>query len=233
MRVTAMLFALLIVLGSGFSGIGSDELAAKGLAVRAPAAEATAERTGEPRILLLMCNNYGANYNWLRDVMEIYGWDITTAGVTPTVSVCYYGGPLTVDTLVSEITDVSPFDCLAIMPSKAAQSGGPHSQLLQSPAALALVHQAAADCLLVVAFCGGTRVLAAADVVDSVRVTGRVEYLQEYLDAGAIWAGEPVTPVLDGNILTSTRNQTNAQRVCEIMRMAIDSLRVVRAGGEK
>ena len=229
MKAAAMTFALLVVMVSGFSGIGSDEPLA-----RAVVMPATAElRTGEPRILMLMCNNYGANYNWIRDVMEIYGWDVTTAGVTPTVTVCFIGGPLTVDTLVSEITDVSQFDCLAVMPASGAVAPGPHGQLLLSPEALALVHQAAADSLLVVGFCTGVRVLAAADVINGKMVTGNPAYQSEYIAAGAIWAGQPVPPVLDGNILTSTRNQTNAQRVCEIMRTAIDSLRVVRAGGQK
>jgi putative intracellular protease/amidase len=119
------------------------------------------------------------------------------------------------------------------MPANSSGTLGPHSQLLESPEAIALVHAAAADSLLVVGFCTGVRVLAAADVISGKQVTGNATYMQEYLDAGAVWAGEPVPPVLDGNILTCTRNQTNAQRVCEIMRTAIDSLRVVRAGGQK
>lgn len=229
MRVTVIVLALLVVLASGFSGSDSDQPAAQAMALQA----STALRTGEPRVLLLMCNRYGANYNWIRDVMEIYGWDITTVGVTPKVSVCFYGDSLTVDSLVTEITDVSQFDCLAVMPASSPGAGGPHAQLLQSPEALALVYQAASDSLLVVAFCTGVRVLAAADVIDGKLVTGNPTYMQEYLDAGAIWAGEPLPPVLDGNILTSTRNQTNAQRVCEFMRTAIDSIRVVRAGGQR
>jgi putative intracellular protease/amidase len=166
----------------------------------------------------MVCSNYGANYNLIRDVMELYGWDITTVGVTSTVSSCYYGGPITVDTLVTEITDVSQYDLLAIMTSRVIQPGGSHSQLLNSPEALDLVAQAAAESLLVVALCGGTRVLAAADVINGVTVTGTDDYLQEYLDAGAIWAGETGLPVLDGNFLTCTRNQINSRRLCEIVR---------------
>lgn len=173
---------------------------------------------GEVRALLMVCDHYGANYNLIRDVMELYGWDITTVGVTPTVSPCYYGGPITVDTLVTEIADVSQYDFLAIMTSRISQSGGSHSQLLASPEALSLVAQAASESLLVVALCGGTRVLAAADVIDGVTVTGADEYLQEYLDAGAIWAGDTGLPVLDGHFLTSQRNQINSRRLCELIR---------------
>lgn len=185
---------------------------------------ATTARSGVVKVLMLMCDYFGTNYNWVRDVQETYGWDVTTVALAPVVSNCFYGGPMTVDTLVSEISDVSQFDCLAVMPAQ----GSHHSQLMNSPEALGLVAQADSAGLLLVGFCGGTRVLASAGVIEGHRVTGTATYLQEYLDAGAIWAGEPVPPVLDGNILTSTRNQTNAWRVCELMRTAIDSLRAAR-----
>lgn len=193
--------------------------------LKAPAAGAAATvRSGVVKVLMLMCDDFGTNYNWVRDVQETYGWDVTTVALAPVVTNCFYGGPMTVDTLVSEISDVPQFDCLAVMPAQA----GAHSQLMASPEVLNLVAQADSAGLLLVGFCGGTRVLAAADVVEGHRVTGAAFYAQEYLDAGAIWAGEPVPPVLDGNILTSTRNQTSAWRVCEMMRAAIDSLRAAR-----
>jgi len=163
-------------------------------------------------------NSYGANHNLIRDVMELYGWDLTTVGVTPTVTPCFYGGPITVDTLVTEVADISEFDVLLITTSRVLQAGGSHSQLLSSPEALDLVADAAAESLLVVAQCGGTRVLAAAGVINGVTVTGKGEYLQEYLDAGAVWAGEVDTPVLDGHFLTSLRNQINSRRLCEVIR---------------
>jgi putative intracellular protease/amidase len=141
--------------------------------------------------------------------------------VTPTVTPCFYGGPITVDTLVTEIADVSQFDFLAIMTSTPVQPGGSHAQLLASTETLNLVSEAAADSLLVIALCGGTRVLAAAGVINGVRVTGKDDYLQEYLDAGAVWEGETGFPVLDGNFLTSTRNQINSRRICEIIRTYI------------
>jgi putative intracellular protease/amidase len=213
MEMRSSLCLILILLVSAFAPAG------KGSFSPAPAVAAPSEGGhGEVRVLLMVCNNYGANYNLVRDVMELYGWDLTTVGVTPTVTPCFYGGPITVDTLVTEITDVSGFDVLAIMTSRVAQTGGSHAQLLASPEALDLVSQAAAESLFILAMCGGTRVLAAAGVIDGVTVTGKDEYLQEYLDAGAVWAGETDVPVLDGNILTSLRNQINARRICEIIR---------------
>ena len=223
MKAVAVLFcfALVSVVPSHavVGGTGSG-LAAGGLP-----AQAAQAGSGEVKALLLVANAYGGNYNLLRDVMDLFGWQTTVVGVTPTVTQCFYGGPMTVDVLVADVTDVSPYDCLVIMPANKANS---HSQLLASPEALALVQQAVADSLLVAAFCGGTRVLAAAGVVSGVEVTGAPEFLQEYLDAGAIWAGDSVPPVLDGNILTSRRNQYYSYQVCELMRTAVDSLRTLR-----
>ena len=193
-------------------------LAQTGSPGAAPAVAASNGGTGAVRELIMVGNSYGANYNLIRDVMELYGWDLTTVGVTPTVTPCFYGGPITVDTLVTEVADVSQFDVLLITTSRVLQAGGSHSQLLSSPDALDLVADAAAESLLVVAQCGGTRVLAAAGVINGVTVTGKDEYLQEYLDAGAVWAGEVDTPVLDGHFLTSLRNQINSRRLCEVIR---------------
>ncbi len=174
--------------------------------------------SGEVNALLLVCHDYGGNYNLIRDVMELYGWNVTTTGVTPTVTPCFWGGALTVDVLVSNITDLSQYDVLLVMQST-AWSGNSHYQLLNSPPALALVQQAANAGLLVTAFCGGTRVLAAADLIDGVTVTGHPLYQQEYVNAGAIpvGMGTAVPPVLDGNILTCRRTQYYAYQVCDVI----------------
>lgn len=197
-----------------------------------PAAAADGDRVpGEVNALLLVCSQYGANTNMLRDQMELLGWNITTVGVSSVVTACFWGGAMTVDKLISEITDISQYDLLIIMPAR-AYTGTSHSQLLSSPAALAFVAQAVDADLLVCAFCGGTRVLAAADVLQGIQVTGHANYLQEYLDAGAIWMGNPVAPVLDGNILTSVRGQYYAHQVVDLMASAIDSIRAARGGLE-
>ncbi len=186
--------------------------------------EAAGQRSGEVKALLLLCNSYGANYNLIRDVMEQYGWDITTIGVTPTVTKCFWGENLTVDTLVSQISDVSQFDCLVIMQAR-AYTGDSHSQLLESPEAIAMVADAVDAGILVAAFCGGARVLAAADVVNGLTITGHPLYEQEYLDAGATFVEGPVPPIVDGNILTSRRGQYYCYRICEVMRTTIDNIR--------
>jgi len=210
MKLSLSLLVILLVAVLALTQTGSPGAA--------PAIAASNGGTGAVRVLIMVGNSYGANYNLIRDVMELYGWDLTTVGVTPTVTPCFYGGPITVDTLVTEVADISEFDVLLITTSRVLQAGGSHSQLLSSPEALDLVADAAAESLLVVAQCGGTRVLAAAGVINGVTVTGKGEYLQEYLDAGAVWAGEVDTPVLDGHFLTSLRNQINSRRLCEVIR---------------
>lgn len=211
-------------IGASSSSIGGVPPGASAGARGAPEATSAAG-SGQVKALLLVANTYGGNYNLLRDVMDLYGWETTVVGVTPTVTQCFYGGPITVDLLVTDVTDVSPYDCLIVMPANKADS---HRHLLDSPEALALVGEAAGETLLVAAFCGGTRVLAAAGVINGVTVTGNPDFLQEYLAAGATWAGDPVPPVLDGNILTSRRGQYYSHQVCEAMRTAVDSLRALR-----
>ncbi|MBN1826138.1 MAG: DJ-1/PfpI family protein [Candidatus Eisenbacteria bacterium] len=197
-----------------------------------PAAETGAGgggRSGEVRVLALLCAPFGTNTNLMRDWMELYGWTVTTTGVVDSVARCAYGGPYVVDTLVSEIDDVTAWDILFIMPSR-AWTGNSHAQLLADQDALDLVAAAAAADLVVASMCGGTRVLAAADVIDGRQVTGRPEYLAEYEAAGATYVTYPVPPVQDGNIITSRDGQYYGRRICEVARATLDSLRAAKAG---
>ncbi len=172
---------------------------------------------GEIRILMMMGDHVGGYHYFTRDVWEQYGWSLTSAGLEPTLDPCTLGVPFVVDTLISQITDLSDYDCLAIMQS-VAWGGTSHDDILASPEALALVQQAVAEGLLVVASCGGVRVLAAADVIDGLVVTGYDAYAQEYIDAGATYVGDNVPPVLDGNILTSAHGRYYCHQIAETMR---------------
>lgn len=181
----------------------------------------------EVKVLILISNLHGAYFSYLRDQMELYGWDLTFVGVTPSVGPCSWGVAFDVDTLVSEIADVSPYDCLLLAQSQ-AYAGQAYNQLLASPEALDLVRHAVQDSLLVVALCAGPRVLAAADLIDGKRVVGYARYSQEYIDAGAVYLGDDLPPVLDGNILTCSKGVYFSHQIAEAMRAAVDSLRVVR-----
>ena len=172
---------------------------------------------GEVRILMMMGDRVGGYHYFTSDVWEQHGWDLTTAGLQPTLDPCGLGVPFNVDTLITEIADLSAYDCLAIMQTQ-AWDGNSHSDLLASPEAIALVQQAVSESLLVVATCGGVRVLAAADVIDGLTVTGYAAYADEYTDAGAIWAGDGVPPILEGNILTSAHGRYYCNQIAETMR---------------
>jgi putative intracellular protease/amidase len=172
---------------------------------------------GEIRILMMFGDRVGGYHYFTSDLWEQYGWRLTSTGLEPTLDPCTLGLPFNVDTLITEITDLSDYDCLAIMQSL-AWNGTSHDDILASPAALALVQQAVAESLLVVASCGGVRVLAAAGVIDGVMVTGYATYAQEYIDAGATWLGDGVPPVLDGNILTSSAGRYYCNQITEVMR---------------
>jgi hypothetical protein len=106
---------------------------------------------GEIRILMLFSDNVGGFHYFVSDVWEQCGWRLTSAGMQPTLSPCAVGVPFNVDPLITEITDLSDYDCLAIMQSFSWE--GSHNDLLASPEALALVQQAVAESLLVVASC--------------------------------------------------------------------------------
>ena len=165
------------------------------------------------KVLVLLPNKYGANFFLNKSNFEKYGWEITIAGTTRTVSPCNTYAlqlgcqPITVDTLVNEIESVESWDCVAVM-SGSFWSNYPNSNpcgdLLASSAALNIVSEAAESGLIVIGFCTGVRVLAAANVLNGLRVTGNPNYIGEYTNAGAIWMGQKRPPVIQGNIITST-----------------------------
>lgn len=173
--------------------------------------------SGEVRILMMMGNYVGGYHYFTSDIWEEQGWDLTSAGLMATLQPCNLGAPFHVDTLIIEISDLSSYDCLAIMQSK-AHDGTSHDDLLASPEAIALVQRAVSESLLVVATCGGVRVLAAANVIAGLTVTGHSLYSQEYIDAGATYAGDNVPPILEGNILTSAHGRYYCQQITETMR---------------
>jgi len=173
--------------------------------------------TGPVRVLMLMGDYVGGYHYFTRDLWEQAGWELTSAGLSRTLSPCNLGVTFHADTLIAEITDLSSYDCVAIMQAK-AHEGTSHDDLLASPETLALVRQAVADGLLVVATCGAVRVLAAADVIEGRVVTGYAAYAQEYIAAGATYAGDQVPPILDGTILTSAHGRYYCRQITEIMR---------------
>jgi putative intracellular protease/amidase len=200
------------------------------LAVAGPlyAPDASAERTGPYKILIMVSAPAGINYNLIRDALELQGWDITVTGLTETVAQCSYapGGPIPVDVLIPAVSDVTEYDVLLLSTSR-WWAPDPYRAIMDSPEAMALITTAAGSNMVVGALCAGVRVLAAANVINGVQVTGKSAFEDEYTAAGAIFLGEAVPPVLDGNILTSVRNQLTRTRLPQLMATAVDSLRAL------
>ena len=179
-------------------------------------------------MLILVPRNYGTNYYLNRDNFELFGWNITLAGVTGTCSPCpVYGGPLgspplIVDVLISEIPDVTAYDIVAVTMGSGA-AGNPCGDLLASQQALDLVSAAADAGLVVAGFCTGVRVLAAADVIDGRQVTGSPGFLSEYNSAGATYLAS-TTPVIDGNIVTTMMGDSFSRENCEALAFVHETL---------
>ena len=74
-----------------------------------------------------------------------------------------------------------------------------------------LLQAANAQGKIIWATCGGPLVLAAAGIIDGIRIQGQPgnnnEFLEIYEAVGAIYVGALLPPVIDGNIITTSRGQ--------------------------
>jgi hypothetical protein len=167
-------------------------------------------------ILLLMDHGWGGNVPFIMDIFERYGWSMTTTGLNETIISCSYLGyeEFTVDVLLTEITDLTQYDAISILP------GNAHDLLRTNQTSLNLINDAVDLGLVVSAWCNGVRVLAAADVIDGKNITGNADYEAEYVAAGATF-NELVPPVIDGNIVTGVRSRFYRTEMCEAIATAI------------
>lgn len=172
---------------------------------------ATAQITpnGNVKALVVAPYRLGANYNFNIDDLEEFGFDLTIAGTTDTITQCSWAAslgllPLISDTLLSEIVTTSPWDAVIIMPAS-WRSGNSYSDLISSDHVLGLLAEAHQAGKVLYATCAGPRVLAAADLLQGVRVTGNIQIQAELIAAGAIYLGPDTLPVIDSNIVTSSR----------------------------
>jgi putative intracellular protease/amidase len=167
-------------------------------------------------ILLLLDHGYGGNVPFIMDIFERYGWIMTTTGLNKTLTSCSYLGyeQFTVDILMTEITDLSQYDAISIMP------GNSHDLLRTNQTSLDLINNAASQDMVVSAWCKGVRVLAASDVINGKNITGNADYVAEYEAAGATF-NELVPPIIDGNIVTGVRSRFYRTEMCEAIATAI------------
>lgn len=186
-------------------------------------------------MLVIVPEYYGANTNFYLDDFERFGWTVTLAGTAESMRPCpVYGGPhgclpITVDVLITDVDDLTSYDCLAIMPGSLNVSS-PYRDLVISDEALGFVHRAVDEGLVVFASCGGVRVLAAADVLEGVEVTGHSRYQGSYALAGAIYLGSGIPAVIDGNIVTATRGMYFHEANSEAVAIALERRRQTGGG---
>ncbi len=166
-------------------------------------------QNNNPDILVVLPEYFGANYCLVRDIFEKAGCDLTITGLNSEMTPCPWGAPLglesaVVDILLTDITDITRYDGIAIMSGSRAYSD-PCADLLGNQAALDLIHTANDNGIAIGAYCTAARVLAAADVINGVNVTGHQDYAHEYANAGGVYLGANIAPVVDGNIMTCSK----------------------------
>ncbi len=162
-------------------------------------------------VLVIVADNYGGNSMLNKEFYERKGWNFTLTGVTPAVSPCSSDLPtLEMDILIDDIEDISSYDCIAIWPARWWVTN-PYGDIIANQSALNLLQEANQQNKILWASCAGVRVLAAANVINGKRVQGKPgnnnEFVEEYEAAGAIYMGQALAPVIDGNIVTTTRGQ--------------------------
>ncbi len=181
----------------------------------------------EIKILLLQDQRQGTTIdgNDAKDNMltqfDDFGWVISTAGLTESLSRCTYALsngalPMTTDMLVSDITDVTEYDIICLTPS-----GNGLENLMNDPATLQLLNDAANAGKVVAAWCRAVRVLAAADLINGLNVVGHLDYQSEYEAAGATFIGNDNPPIIQGNIVTGVRSLYYRDEMCDAMARAV------------
>jgi putative intracellular protease/amidase len=150
--------------------------------------------------MILAANSVGDTYFPAKQQFQSWGWTVTTAGLTPSVTSCLNTNPrpVPVDILISEVNNVilSQYECVFI------PSGGHWSSLLNDPTTLNLISDAYNMGLIIASLCVGIRVLAAADIVDGVQIAYDVNSATQVFAAGGITVDARV--VTDQGIVTGT-----------------------------
>ncbi|NHJ86073.1 MAG: DJ-1/PfpI family protein [Asgard group archaeon] len=172
--------------------------------------------TTEVSILCIMDFDCGANYLALFNQFNVFGWTIVTVGPATTITGCEYNSvEFEVDYLYSEISDLTEYDCINIMP------GNSHENLMANQDSILNKIKSASDAgVIISAWCRAVRVLAAADVINGTDITGHEDYSAEYAAAGATFHSN-VPPIISGNIVTCGSTQFYLREMFITMTQAI------------
>ncbi|MCF7919194.1 MAG: DJ-1/PfpI family protein [Candidatus Cloacimonetes bacterium] len=184
------------------------------------------------KALMILPDNYGANFYCYLELCRNLGWDITTASVNQVVTPCpSYAAPLgcgniTVDSLICEISDVTIYDCIMIH-SSTSFSGNPYYEFLNDVDTMLLLGLADAADIVIWTSCAGVRLLGVAGIAQGVSMQCPAGYQNELTAAGANIVGEKIPPVIDGNIITTMRGQFYTQQNVYAILTALKNLQEV------
>jgi hypothetical protein len=126
------------------------------------------------------------------------------------------------DMMTYQLDNALEWDLIVIAP------GGSQLQLMNCPFVLNLLEQARDNDIPIAAWCRGVRVLAEADIIDGVEITGHAEFEDEYLAAGAVYLGSFEPPTEDQNIITCVNAKIYRQEMCELIHKTVDNLTILR-----
>lgn len=185
------------------------------------------------KVLILVDDQFGASLNiednqgCILELYESYGWEITLASCSPNVEPSPWASMqgcevITADMLTNELDNALDWDVITIAP------GGTHEHLMACPYVLDLLADAVENNIPVSAWCRGVRVLAAADVIDGVSITGHNDYIDEYLAAGADYIGNSEPPTEDVGIITCVSDTEYRQDMCELIREIVENATAIR-----
>ena len=171
-------------------------------------------------ILFLMDHQFGANYEYIREIFEGYGWGITTASVDKEITHCIYGSDnLTVDLVVEQLADISnEYDCLSIMP------GSAHTTLEESSTVIDMIKDVNAEGMLITTWCKAISVLIEADIIQGKNITGYSGFQDECEAAGATFNLQS-PPIRDGNLITAVRSRFYRNETCELIRETVEEIK--------
>jgi len=163
------------------------------------------------RVLILVPDHFGANTNLFYDHFMRCGWDVTFAGQTEVVRSCIWATnngmqSMTMDTLISEVTDITYFDALFIATGSSGVSTA-FDDLADDLHTKNLIRSALDNGIPVAAWCYGIKVLIAAHVLDGVKVSASSDLIVDLRVAGATYMGTGIPAIYDHGIITGTRNK--------------------------
>lgn len=188
------------------------------------------QKNGSVKVLLLIPDKLGANFNYNLDVMQEFGWEITTAATTRIAGPCPWGTGVglenfEVDSLISEIVNIANYRAVAIMPSswQAINPTQSYLDLMTDTISIQLLQLASSQGIPIWVTCGGSRVLAAANIINGVKVQGKQAYKSEILSAGGIFMGDTALPVIDSNIISCTKDMWYCYQNTQAMATAIEN----------